>query len=87
MAVRQLTTSALARLGRLQPALPGGLSASLQLAAWLSTAPPLDLDADSAAELAKALRTQQFLAHCVEPLRASASSVPLTQLLEVAQQQ
>lgn len=85
MAVRQLTTSALARLGRLQPALPGGLSASL--AAWLSTAPPLDLDADSAAELAKALRTQQFLAHCVEPLRASASSVPLTQLLEVAQQQ
>lgn len=86
MAVRQLTTSALARLGRLQPALPGGLSASL--AAWLSTAPPFrDLDADSAAELAKALRTQQFLAHCVEPLRASASSVPLTQLLEVAQQQ
>lgn len=84
MAVRQLTTSALARLGRLQPALPGGLSASLQLAAWLSTAPPLE---DSAAELAKALRTQQFLAHCVEPLRASASSVPLSHLLEVAQQQ
>ena len=83
MAVRQLTTRAL-QLGRQQPALPCTLSASLQLAAWLSTAPPLDADT---AELTKALRSQQFLARCVEPLRASASSVPLSHLLDIAQQQ
>ncbi len=84
MAARRPAIRALAQLGRVQPSLPGALS-SLQLAAWLSTAPPLD--ADSAAELTKALRSHQFLAHCVEPLRASASCVPLSQLLEVAQQQ
>lgn len=83
MAARQLTIRRLAQLGRRQPALP---SVSLQLAAWLSSGPP-PLDDQSAAELTKALRTQQFLAQCVEPLRASASSVPLSQLLEAAQQQ
>ena len=88
MAARQLTTRLLAQLGPAKPALPCVLPASLQLAAWLSTASaPPSLGHDEAAELAKALRTQQLFETTVEPLRALHGSLPLAQLLDHAQQQ
>lgn len=77
-----------------EPALLGWLGspsaaqlASLSQARWLSTgAAPPTLDEGQAAELAKALRSQQLL-DALEPLRAITSAVPHHKLLEIAQQQ
>lgn len=60
-----------------------GSPASLR---WLSTGAAPPLDEGQAAEVARALRSQQLL-EALEPLRASTSAVPHRQLLEYAEQQ
>lgn len=84
MAARQLSLRLAAHLRTAR--IPQALPAALQLGAWFSTSAPPFQDAGQAAELAKQLRAQDFLAQ-LEPLAAQSSAVPHAQLVEFAEQQ